>query len=82
MNITKDPSTLPIIIVTKGKFLSENLKLAGVDQESIKQEIEKIGIKNIKDVLILTLNNTGKIYVQEKNKSFQTIQTNFSGGNW
>jgi len=82
MNIQKDQASLPMMIVTKGKILKENLKLANIDEDFISQEVSKVGINSIKDVMLLTLNNTGKIYVQPKNGKFSTIQSNYNGGNW
>ena len=82
MNIQKDQASLPMMIVTKGKILKENMKLANIDENFINQEVSKVGINNIKDIMLLTLNNTGKIYVQPKNGKFSTIQSNYNGGNW
>lgn len=82
LQIDKAPATLPIIIVNKGKFMLDNMKLAKINENFIKKQIEKVGIDNIKDIIILTINNTGKIYVQPKNGSFSCIETNHTGGNW
>ena len=36
LNLQKEPSTLPMIIVSKGKVIDENLKVAGIDEKFIK----------------------------------------------
>ena len=82
LKIEKEEATLPIIIVTKGKINKENLNLAGVSEDFLTKEINKIGIKSLKDVMFLTINNLGKIYVQPQNGSFSTIESNFNGGKW
>lgn len=82
LSIKKDPATLPIIIVTKGKLLKDNLKLAKIDEEFILNNVKNVGIKSIKDILIMTINNSGKIYVQPKNGSFTCVETNYTGGEW
>ena len=82
LNIEKEEATLPIILVTKGKINKENLNLAGVSEDFLTKEINKIGIKSLKDVMFLTINNLGKIYVQPNNGSFSTIESNFNGGKW
>ncbi len=83
MGIKKDPSTLPMIIVSKGKIMKENLKLANIDEEFLLKNVKKVGIKSLKEILILTFDNQGKIYVQPNNKKFETIETNYSkGDNW
>lgn len=80
--IKKAPATLPIIIINKGKLMKDNLKLAKIDKNFILKHVNKIGINSIKDILIMTINNSGKIYVQPNNGSFSTIETNYTGGNW
>ena len=82
LNIEKDQATLPIIIVTKGKALNDNMKLAGIDENFVKEQALKVGISNIKDILIMTINNLGKIYIQPRNGSFKTIESNHTGGRW
>lgn len=82
LQLKKDPATLPIIIVTKGKIMKDNMELAQINESFILKHVKKVGIKNIKDILIMTINNNGKIYVQPKNKSFSCIETNYSGGKW
>ena len=83
LKIEKDNATLPMILITKGKIIKENMKIAGIDQTFIEKEISKVGINSIKNVLILTLNNEGKIYVQPLKGKFETIEcSNYNGGNW
>lgn len=82
LNITKDNASLPLIIMTKGKIMKENIQLAGVDENFIKKHAQQVGIDNIKDILIFTLNNNGKIYVQPRKGKFKTIQSDYSGGAW
>ncbi len=82
LQIKKEQATLPMIIVSKGKIMNENLKLANIDEKFLLNNIEKVGIKSLKDILILTFDNNGKIYVQPRKGKFQTIQTEYQGGNW
>jgi len=82
LDIKKDNASLPMIIVSKGKIIKENLKIARIDENFINQNINKAGIKSLKDVLILTLSNDGKIYIQPFKGKFQTFDSEFQGGNW
>ena len=82
LNLQKDNATLPMIMVTKGKVNEENMKVANIDKDFLEKEIKKVGIDSIKKVLILTLNNEGKIYVQPQKGKFETIESNYNGGNW
>ena len=80
--LKKEDATLPMIIVSKGKIMNENIQLARIDEKFISNNIKKVGISSIKDILIMTLDNNGKIYVQPKQGKFQTIKTGYTGGNW
>lgn len=83
LQIKKENASLPIILITKGKIMKENIRLAKIDEKFIKANLDKAGIKNIKDVIILTLDNNGKIYVQEKNNPFKSFDSNYNkGGQW
>lgn len=82
IHLEKDQATLPMIIVSKGKIMNENLKLAKIDENFLLENIKKVGFNSLKEILILTFNNEGKIYVQGKKGKFQTIDTNYSGGAW
>lgn len=82
LNLQKDPSTLPMIIVSKGKIIKENINIAKIDEDFITKNIKKVGINSIKDVLLLTLNNEGKLYIQPKKGKFQAIDSEYSGGDW
>lgn len=66
---------LPIILVQDGKLIKENLILARVDENFISKQIEKAGTKKLKDILILTLDQDGKMYVQQKNRQFKILNS-------
>ena len=82
IHIEKEQATLPMILVSKGKVMNENMKLAKIDENFILDNIKQIGFTSLKDILLLTFSNEGKIYVQGKKGKFQTVQTNYSGGVW
>ena len=39
-------------------------------------------IKNIKDILIITIDTSGKLYIQGNKGEFKTKQLESFGGNW
>ena len=82
IGVKKETATLPMILVTKGKVMNENMKLANIDEKFLLNNLNKIGIRSLKNILILTFNNNGKIYVQQKHGKFETIDTEYQGGNW
>lgn len=82
LQIQKEQASLPMIIVTKGKILKDNLIKAKIDDEFLNSQIKRVGFNSIKEILILTLNNNGKMYIQGKRGSFQTLETDYQGGQW
>ena len=71
-----------MIIVSKGKVVKENILLAKIDEKFISENIEKVGFKSINEILIMTINNEGKLYIQGKTGKFISLNSNYSGGNW
>ena len=70
-------SFIPIVLVSEGKIIKENIALAGLGEEKVLEIIEKESGKDIKikDVLLLTVDQTGEAYLQTKTgegKSFTT----------
>lgn len=64
-----EDSFLPIVLVSDGKIIKENIALAGVSQEEVSaivKENSNTKSSSIKDVLLLTINKTGQAYLQMK----------------
>ena len=61
-------SFIPIVLVSEGKIIKENIALAGLGEEKVLEIIEKECGKDIKikDVLLLTIDQTGEAYLQTK----------------
>lgn len=80
LGIEKDEATLPIIILAEGKCIAENLKYTKLDENFITENLAKKGYKNLKDIILVTINNQGTMYVKPKNGSYFTIATDYHGG--
>ena len=63
---------LNIILINDGKIVKENLENTSLDFSFINKIIKKEK-SNIKDVLIMTINSSGEIYFQEKNKKYKIL---------
>lgn len=79
-NIKKDPSSMPVMLINDGKLMKENLKIAGCDEHFILKQIRKIGGFKYQDVIVATIDNLGKFYVQLKDKPYVVLQTNHKVG--
>lgn len=67
-------SFLPIVLVSEGKMIKENIELANISQGEIEDIINKNSKgASVKDVLLLTLDRTGEGYLQLKKGEGKTI---------
>ena len=71
---------LPMIFISGGKIMERNLTLIGKDEAWLKDTLCSQGLDTIKDILIMTMDSEGNVYVQEKYKSYRTFQ--IKKGNW
>lgn len=81
VGLKKDEATLPIIILAEGKCISENLAVTRIDENFIKKSIATKGDYKLEELILVTINNQGRMYVKPKKGSYFTIDTNYSGGN-
>lgn len=67
-------SFLPIVLVSEGKMIKENIELANISQGEIEDIINKNSKgASVKDVLLLTLDRMGEGYLQLKKGEGKTI---------
>ena len=78
LDIASQENSYPITIISEGKVIKENFKQLKVSTNSVFEFLKNLNIK-IKNILIFTLDNNGLVYVQEKYKKGQTINTNLKG---
>ena len=78
MQIKAKESFIPIVLISEGKIIDENIALAGLDEERVqtllKEHADQKNVK-VKDTLLLTIDQNGECYLQLKKgagKSFQT----------
>lgn len=70
-----EETELPVNLVSEGKILKDNLKLARVSEESILKFVqEKIKGGKIKKVLVFTLDRKGKVVLQMMNGQCMTFE--------
>lgn len=82
MHIEKTPSSLPIIIISKGKWVRENITISRLKEEDIENALNKANAGTLKDILFASIDNNGKMYIQPYQKSFISFESGLSGGEW
>lgn len=84
MKINNSPENeLPLMLVCDGKIIKENLIVANVNEAFVLNQLKKVKLTDIKNILVLTLNKSGKLYIQPKNGKYVELNCEYSGGaNW
>lgn len=81
LKVKVSQSSLPINIIMDGRMMKENINIAGINKKFIDKCMSKANIKNIKDVLLMTLDNNGEVFIQsKKDDKYLNFQTDFDGG--
>ncbi len=66
MNIECTDEPMPNIIINNGRVISSNLKMNGRNEKWLEQELRRQGVPDPKDVYLLTLSQSGKVYFAKK----------------
>ena len=78
-NYEEKQTSLPLVILSSGKFDKKNLEFSGLSKEYFRELLRERGVKE-KEVLVLTADGTGKLYLQENGRRYQTMQVSYPGG--
>ena len=66
--------SLPVIIIDDGKFERKNLTLTGTDEDFFRRILQQQNVHNLRRVFVLTLDGTGKIYLQCKGEKYRSFR--------
>lgn len=81
LKVKVSQSALPINIIMDGKLMKENVALSGIDEKFINVCLQKANLKKISEVLLMTLDNNGDVFIQaRKAQEYFSFQMNFDGG--
>ena len=73
-------TSLPLVVIDNGKYDKKNLEITGLEQSFFDGILKEQGVKRVKDVLVLTADGTGKIYLQSNKQKYVTFRTEYPGG--
>ena len=83
IKIKKEKTPLPIMLICDGKKIKENMEIAKIDDSFLTKQIARAGAYKIKDVAFASIDNSGKMYIEPKNRKYTTFYVSFKGGdNW
>lgn len=69
MQIKIQENAMPINIIMDGKIMQENMKLTKITQKMLEEYYRKVNVASYKQILLFTVDNNGKIFIQPKNKN-------------
>ena len=75
-------TSLPIVIVTDGKFDKKNLKITGKDAGYFWTALQGQGCDELKKVLVATVDGDGKVYFQQKGDSYKIFHLDWKERLW
>ncbi len=81
LKVKVSQNSLPVNIIMDGKLMKENVKMAKVSSKILNECLDKAKVKNVHDVLLMTLDENGEVFIQAKQaEEYQSFQVNYDGG--
>jgi len=69
-----EENVIPVNIINEGKLVKENLTIAEIDEKYVHEILQKLGIKKVNEVLVMTLDKNGQIFYQKFGEKSDTMQ--------
>ena len=57
---------LPVIVVSDGRILSENMKVRNLSEVWLQKQLAVRGVERIEDVFLMTVDEAGKVYLSKR----------------
>ena len=75
LKLKVDPAVIPVSVVSEGKIMKDNLSEAEVSEDFIHTFLQKnVGKAKVKDVLVMTIDKNGLVYLQMKKGEKQIFE--------
>ena len=81
LKIETNPASLPVSIIMDGKLMKENVSLTKLSEEQITECLEKANTRKISEILLMTIDANGLVYIQSKTGSATDFNLEYSGHN-
>lgn len=66
LGVAVEDTGLPVIVVSDGRILSENMKIRNLSSEWLQQQLSGRKIQDISQVFLMTVDEAGKVYLSVK----------------
>ena len=74
VNVNNPPAKIPSIIISDGKMMKSQMKEVQINQAKLTKILRHLNVKSVKDLIILSIDDAGRIFYQTKTESAKTIQ--------
>ena len=74
--------SLPVVIIDEGKFDDKNIAMTEKNREYYLNVLKQNGCKDLKKVLVLTVDGNGKAYMQQKGKKYKVLNLDWGKTLW
>ena len=81
-NYQEMQTSLPVIVIDEGKFDEKNLEQTKRGKQYFLEILKQRGCKDIKQVLIMTVDGNGKVYLQRKGKKYEVFSLGWETSLW
>ena len=75
-------SSLPVLLIAEGKFNDKNLQLIGREKGYFLEKLRGQGFNELKNILVMTVDGTGKVYAQESGERYQVFSLDWQERLW
>lgn len=81
LKINPEPASLPVSIIMDGRLMKENINLTKISEDLINEAIKKCDSKSHKEILLMTIDANGSIYIQPRYGKAISYDSNYSAEN-
>ena len=74
VNANNPEPELPVLVVRDVKIMDSNLLKLNLTQSKLDELLKNLNIKHIKDIIVMNLDKSGKLYYQLKGQKFNVVQ--------
>ena len=77
LGVNNPPAKIPSIIISDGKMMKSQMQELKIDNEKLNKILNHLNIEAVKDLIILSIDNDGKLFYQTKTEPAKSIDNIF-----
>ena len=77
LGVNNPPAKIPSIVISDGKMMKSQMQEIQIDVEKLNKILNHLKVSSVKDLIILSIDNDGKLFYQTKTEPSKTIENIF-----